>query len=500
MKKIHCATLQSYEAVHVDVESTFLKALPGFSITGLANNSVLESRDRVKSALQFIHFRFPPLKININLSPAEIAKEGSHFDLPIALSVALQKEDVSFEDIYVFGELGLDGAVKETNSLFAMILSLKKQGLIKRAIIPKSAMAYISNIPDLLLYGVDTLQEAIDFFKEAKAMVAHSHDLAYDYIDAKGVKYYYQRVYEDDFSEVRGQEVAKRASLIAALGFHNLLFNGSPGSGKSMSIKRLAHILPPLTQEELLENAKLHTLDKQEISFVPKRPFRAVHHSATKASILGGGSKNAMLGEISLSHNGILFFDEVVHFPKTILESLREPLEEHKLLISRVNAKVEYDTKFLFACAMNPCPCGNLLSISKECRCSDVEIERYNNKLSDPLLDRIDMFVVMSESTPEDKPSISSAQMHEAVLKGYAFSKKRGQNEFNGKLSTKEIKKYCILTQEAKAILDTATRNFSLTQRGVDKTLKVARTIADLDARDEIEKKHILEALSFRKR
>ena len=499
MKKINCATFVDGEAKKIEVESSFVKALPSFSIVGLASNSILEARDRVKSALTSIDYRFPPLKITINLSPSDIKKSGSHFDLCIALSLALQKEDISFGDYFVFGELGLDGRVKDTSSIFPLILSLKEKIDDLKVVIPKDSVKKVSKIPNLKIYYVESLKEAIEFFKDGVKKEAKSSTIEAKYIK-KDKKYYYLEDFALDFLDVKGQEVAKRAALIAAAGMHNILFEGSPGCGKSMISKRIRYILPPMSLEEILEVAKVESLDKKEPLFKPLRPFRSPHHSSTKASIFGGGSNSAKIGEVALSHRGILFFDELPHFSKHILEALREPLEDRKILISRVNSKIEYKTDFMFIGAQNPCPCGNLLSKTKECRCSDVEIQRYRNRLSEPFLDRIDIYVQMSEISKDDKPSKSSKEMFEDVLKAFEFRLDRGQKVFNSRLENQELQKYCILDEEAKDILDRAIDRFSLSQRSINKIKKVSRTIADLDKSEFITKSHILEALSFRRR
>jgi len=279
---------------------------------------------------------------------------------------------------------------------------------------------------------------------------------------------------------------------------HNIIFNGSPGCGKSMCAKRVRYIMPPMSLKEILENAKLQILENKECEFKPVRNFRAPHHTSSKASIFGGGSKSAKIGEVALANEGILFFDELPLFQKSILESLREPLEDHKLLISRVNSKVLYETKFLFIGAMNPCPCGNLLSQSKSCRCSDLEIKRYKNRLSSPLLDRIDLYVEMEEVKEEDKESVTSKEMFEKVKKAFLMQKRRGQKNLNGKLNDQEIKKYCKISIENQNIINQAIKRFSLSNRAVNKVLKVSRTIADISQREEITKSDILEALSYR--
>ncbi len=500
MKQLHCATLELFDAKVVEVEVAFVRALPSFSIVGLAQTSIQESKERIKSALSAIDFKFPPQKVTVNLSPSDLKKEGSHFDLPIALLIALQKTEVDFSDFMAFGELGLDGRLKDTSTLFAIILSLKKDNLIKKVIIPKQSVEKVSKIPNLEIYPADNLKEAIEIFtiKTEEQKINSCESLNYDSIKICNSNYYFTKEFPLDFKEIKGQESAKRASLIAACGMHNILFEGSPGCGKSMSAKRLQYILPPMSLDEILEKAKLDALEKKEPDFKPIRNFRSPHHTSTQASIFGGGSKNARIGEASLANNGILFFDEIPHFPKTILESLREPLEDHYVLISRVNSKIRYKTKFLFVGAMNPCPCGNLLSSKKECMCNDLEISRYKKRLSSPLLDRIDIYVQMNEITPKDKTSLTSAQMFEKVKKVFKTQLQRGQNELNGKLSDKEIAKFCSLESKLSQILNNAITRFDLSQRAVNKTLKIARTIADIEDHESIKKSDLLEALQYR--
>ncbi len=498
MKQLKCASIDGFEAISVDVESTFTRGLPSFSIVGLGNSAIQESKDRIKSALLTNDFKFPPKKITINLSPSEIAKSGSQFDISIALLIALQEKNINFSDFYVFGELGLNGNLKDTKSIFVLILSLAQQGLIKNVLIPKESISKISTIPNLNIYAVDNLSQAIDFFEcnDKEIHRVQNADFKYDFLEINGTKYYYTQNYKLDFGDVKGQTVAKRAALISAAGNHNIIFEGSPGCGKSMISKRLQYIMSPMSLEEILDKAKLDSLQVKEPDFTPQRNLISPHHSSTKASIIGG----TKIGEVSLSNGGILFFDELPHFSKTILEAMREPLEDHTVLVSRVNTKVKYPTKFLFSCAMNPCPCGNLLSSSRECRCSDIEIQRYKNKLSDPFLDRIDLYVVMNEVTKEDKVDVDSQQLHKKVNQAFIYQKQRGQNDLNGKLNDDEVKKYCILDDEIQDILDTAIDNFALSFRAINKILKVARTIADIENSRTIKKMHLLESLSYRKR
>ena len=498
MKQLKCASIDGFEAISVDVESTFTNGLPSFTIVGLGNSAIQESKDRIKSALLSNDYKFPPKKITINLSPSEIAKTGSQFDLSIALSIALQESKVNFKDFFVFGELGLDGTLKDTKSIFVLILSLAKQGLLKNILIPKESIHKISMIPNINIYAVENLNEAIEFFSfdyKDKYKIKN-HNFNFDSLTINNIDYYFSQNFELDFTDIKGQNIAKRAALISAAGNHNIIFEGSPGCGKSMICKRLQYIMHPMSLDEILEKAKLDSLQVKEPNFIPIRNLISPHHSSTKASIIGG----TKIGEVSLSNGGLLFFDEIPHFSKSIIEAMREPLEDYTILVSRVNTKVKYETKFLFASAMNPCPCGNLLAKTKNCRCSDIEIQRYKNRLSDPFLDRIDIYVTMSEISKEDKADVSSSELHNKVLKAFKQQMNRGQNELNGKLNDKDIKKYCVLQNDANEILDKAISNYTLSFRAINKVLKLSRTIADLEEVDLIQTSHILEALSYRKR
>jgi len=501
INRLTCASLDGLSAKVIEVEATFTKGLPAFSIVGLVSSDIQEAKERAKSALLTNSFKFPPLKITINLSPSDIRKNGTHFDLSMALLVALHKNKIEEKELFVFGELGLDGKVKSSSTLFPIILSLKEQGLLSRAIVPKMAIEHLSYIGGVEFIAVDTLQEAIAIFqnRDFKA-ITQKFNYKADILTINGKKYYYDDTVDSDFYDVKGQNIAKRASLIAGAGMHNFMMEGNPGCGKSMIAKRLRDILPPLLEEEILSIAKHQFLDGTTPTFVAKRPIRSPHHTATTSSIFGGGSHRAKIGEVALAHNGILFFDELPHFPKNILEALREPLQDKRVNISRVNSKIEYEANIMFVSAMNPCPCGNLLSKKKSCRCSQREIKRYKNRLSEPFLDRIDIFVVMQEIAPTDTSDISSKEMQDMVKKAFILQKNRGQIRLNGKLNENEIDRFCKLSPSAKDILFIAIDKFALSHRTLGSIKKVARTIADLDNSDIIDKKHILEALSYRRR
>lgn len=502
MKSLKCASFDGSLEI-VKVESKFLNALPSFNIIGLANTTIKESENRVKSSLLSLNFKFPPMKIIINLSPSDIPKRGSHFDLAIALLIALQKEN--FDDsFFVFGELGLDGSVKSTNSLFSVFLFLSEKVKKAKILVPKSIALKAATIPNFEVYCVNSLEDGIKFFIDSEfsnsCLVDVVHPIFTNTFEILGQKYIPNSNFELDFKDVKGQERAKKASLIAAAGMHNILFEGSPGCGKSMCAKRLRYILPPQSIKEVMLTTAYESLDNKEVEFSALRPFRSPHHTSTRSSIFGGGSNLARVGEVALANGGILFFDEFPHFGKNILESLREPLEDNKILISRVNSKVEYQTNFIFVAAMNPCPCGNLFSKNTTCICSELDIKRYKNTISSPILDRIDLYVAMDEVGKDDRATISSKELYEQVLNVFKIQKLRGQNSLNAKMSDKDIAKFCILDDGAKGVLDSAIYKFNLSQRGINKTLKVARTIADLSEKEIISKSEILESLSFRVR
>jgi magnesium chelatase family protein len=502
MKMVACATYEGIEAKVVYVESTLTKGLPSFSVVGMVSASINEAKERVKSALLSNEFIFPPKRITINLAPSDVKKEGSQFDLSMALLIALDYIEEDLSEWFVFGELGLDGVVKENLQLYPLLLSLANQKVIKKAIVPFESLDKLSNIPNIDFYGVKNLKEAIELLKNSTNITPNIiyKKIEYPNISVNNELYYFDEEYVEDFLDVKGQEIAKRAALISAAGFHNLLLEGSPGCGKSMIAQRLRYILPPLSSDEILDIAKLDALEAKEPLFRPLRSYRAPHHTSTMGSIFGGGSYTAKIGEVGLAHRGVLFFDELPHFSKSVLESLREPLQDNKIRISRVNSKIEYPSDFLFVSAMNPCPCGNLLHKDKECRCSELEIQRYKNRLSEPFLDRIDLCVVMQDVYLDDRGTISSKEMHKKVIDVHKIVKQRGQRGFNAKLSDAEVDKFCILDEEAAAVLQRAIMQFSLSFRAIKKVQKVSRTIADLESSVMIQKSHVLEALSYRRR
>ncbi len=501
MKSLKSACLTT--SLHIiSVESSFIRALPGFELVGLASTTIKESLTRVRSALCTIaDFSLPSMKIVINLSPSDVKKDGSHFDLPIALLITLQKSDFD-SDFYAFGELGLDGSLKSSAELFCILLFLSTKVKNAKVILPADIANKASMIPNLEVYAAKNLAHAKDILSDPQirdsAKISATHPLFSNALDINGRSFVPNLNYALDFSDIKGQERAKRACLIAAAGMHNILFEGSPGCGKSMCAKRLTYILPPQSLDEILLATAYQSLNATIADFSALRAFRSPHHTSTRSAIFGGGTGTAKIGEVALANGGVLFFDELPHFGKNILESLREPLEDNEINISRVNSKTNYKTKFLFAAAMNPCPCGNRFSPHLPCVCSDTQVARYQGSISAALLDRIDLYVAMAEVSSEDRASVSSHQMATEVLKAFKAQLARGQNELNGKLNDADIRKFCVPDSEAQSLLDRAITTQHLSQRGVNKALKVARTIADLANSVAICKPHILEALSFR--
>lgn len=481
------------------MEVSFISALPTLVISGYAENVIKEAKERVQSALNALNFKFPPLKITINLSPSDLPKYGSHFDLPIALLIASQKSNGWSENIFAFGELGLDGSLKHSDNLLMLILDVIKECPDSKIILPLASKAHLENIPNLNAHYAQDLSDAISALN-TNDFVRQSVQLDFKKIEVDNTQYFYEDEFKSDFMEVKGQRVAKRAALIACAGMHNIIFEGTPGCGKSMIAKRMIDIMPPLSLREILENSRIKSMANQSIALSAKRSFRSPHHSASLASIVGSVSKrDSIPGELALAHHGILFFDELPHFHRNVLESMREPLENGKITVSRAYLKIDYETSFLFIAAQNPCPCGYLLSTSKECRCSAQDISNYQKRISGPFLDRIDMFVQMQEENmSSDSSDLDSKSMNKAVLGAFVAQKKRGQIELNGKMSTKEIERFCKMDRDAQSILESAKENLALSMRTIDKVKKVARTIADLANAQDISRTHVLEALSYR--
>ncbi|MCG0274604.1 MAG: YifB family Mg chelatase-like AAA ATPase [Thermosediminibacteraceae bacterium] len=482
----------------VDVEVYISSGLPAFEIVGLPDTAVRESRERVRAAIKNQNFDFPIKRITLNLAPADIKKEGPHFDLPIALGILAATEQVpasALQGYSIVGELSLDGRVRPVNGILPMAIEVKQKGL-KGIVVPFENAEEAAVIKGIEVIGVKSLQEAVGFFKgEFKP-----DDIIPEVMDTVTTEF------EGDFSEVKGQEVLKRALEIAAAGHHNLIMVGPPGSGKTMIARRIPTILPSMTFEESLELTKIYSIAgllSGRSSLIKKRPFRAPHHSITPVGLVGGG-RIPKPGEVSLAHHGVLFLDELPEFSKEILELLREPLEEGKITISRMNATVTYPASFMLVGAMNPCPCGYFQDPFHECSCPPHKVHNYLSKISGPLLDRIDMQVGVSPvafSDLEKANSMDSATIKKRVelARAVQLERYKGLNIFyNSQLTPALINKYCKLGRAEKLLMKEAFQRLKLSARAYNRILKVARTIADLDQSENIKERHLAEALQFR--
>lgn len=493
--------IKGIEGFAVSVEVDIAPGMPTLAVVGLPDAEVRESKERVVAAVRNSGFDFPTKRITVNLSPAELRKSGTQFDLPIALGILAASEQLSpdaaakIKDLLVLGELALDGSLRPCAGVLPMLISCKKLG--KTAVIPPQNVleGQVSGAPFITPH---TLKELAGYL-EGKLTL---QDVKLSYVPQEEES----PVAELDFSEVKGQALAKRALEIAAAGGHNVLMIGLPGTGKSMLAKRFPGILPPLTQEESLEITKIYSICNLmgKSRLLTRRPFRDPHHTISDVALIGGGS-TPRPGEVSLAHNGVLFLDEFAEFSRSSLEVLREPLENGRVTISRAKETVSYPARFTLIAAMNPCPCGHLGDPIKPCTCSPMQVNRYKSRISGPLLDRIDLTVNLNPVKYSDwnkkSEGETSAQIRERVLKAREIQRNRFKNSAttaNAFMTPKEIKEFCLLPASADAILETAMRKFGLSARSLDKILKTARTIADLDGKENIEVKHLVEVMQYR--
>lgn len=485
----------------VKVEIDINHGLPSYDVVGLADVAIKESKQRVRSAIKNSGLAFPINKITVNLAPADTKKEGSLYDLPIAVALLSATGEVPTDSVDGFafvGELSLNGSVRKVNGILPILICAHNLG-INKIFIPYDNRVEASYIEGLEVYAVKNLKELVAHFKNEKLIEPLKHKT---YEEAKQ-----ESVDTNDFSLVKGQYSAKRALEIAAAGGHNIMMIGPPGSGKTMLARSFPTILPDMSFEEALEVTKIHsiagTLD-DKVGIITKRPFRAPHHTATTVALTGGGAK-AKPGEISLAHNGVLFLDEMPEYSRQTLETLRQPLEDGVITVSRLQQTVEYPANFTLIASMNPCPCGNYGSKTAECKCTPNQIHKYLNKLSGPLMDRIDLHVEVDSITyselSEDIQEESSASIKERVdrARQIQLDRFKGTKIYNNaKMTNAMVKKYCKLDKRSIDLLGQAFSDLNLSARAYNRILKVSRTIADLEGSKEILPSHIMEAIGYR--
>jgi len=506
--RIRSATIIGVDSFTIEIEIDLKKGLPQQCIVGLPDPAVRESRERVHSAIRNSGFDFPLGRLTINLAPADIKKEGSTFDLAMALGVLAASRQINIamdtQDLIVVGELSLDGYVRAIRGIIA-ILEMSKQTGIKNIILPYENFHEAKLISGVNLYPVRFLQEAVSVVLKNGNQTCPQVSVVKSRENERVEKL--NEDYTVDFSEVKGQNYALRAVEVAASGGHNVLFIGSPGSGKTMIANRIPTILPLMTEKESIETTKIYSVAgilTSEKGLLKTRPFRAPHHTASEVSIIGGG-KNPIPGEITLAHNGVLFLDEFPEFKSNVIQSLRQPMESGSITISRADSRITFPARFTLVASMNPCPCGYLFDPSHECLCSYPQISRYYMKLSGPILDRIDIQVEIKplrafeivESKPAESSETIRKRVTEARKKQIDRLSKYGIT-LNALMNEKHIREFCIIDRTVQELLYSAIQKYRLSARSYYKTLKVARTIADLAGRDEIVMEDVLEALSYR--
>ncbi len=500
LAKVFSASTSGIEGYPIEIEADISRGLPQVSIVGLPDTSVKESKDRVRAAIKNSGFEFPVKRLTINLAPADTKKEGSAYDLPIALGILAAAKKIDKErlkEFIILGELSLDGKIKPIKGIISMVIGVRNSR--RSIIVPEENAQEAAVVSSSQVYGFNSLSQAASFL---------NGEDGYDPVKVNPHKEFKkQSQYDIDLSDVKGQVFVKRALEVAVAGNHNIHLIGPPGSGKTMLAKRIPGILPPLTLEEALQTTKLYSISgllSVNQALIATRPFRSPHHTTSNIALVGGGS-TPKPGEVSLAHHGVLFLDELPEFSRSVLESLRQPIEDGMVTISRAAGSITFPSRFMLVCAMNPCPCGFFTHPTKACRCSPYRVEQYRSKISGPLLDRLDIHIevppINYKELSSEPVGENSAVVRKRVEKARKIQQKRLRKDklfANAHMGHRQIKANCVLDKDSKNLLKMAIEELGLSARAYDKILKVSRTIADLDGKKDINSEHISEAIQYR--